>query len=110
MLAELNRRYDVSKANSEKWELILNEVTLEAMDKLMETIAVKDTCWKIYKDMCERKNLPAVHKDDYGKQFDFIKKMLYQFDILNQKIRDLEQEKLKMSEKACLSSDVNVTQ
>lgn len=106
-LVELNRRYEVSRAKSEKWEIVLNEIGTEAMIKLMETISVKDTCWKIYKDICERKKLPLVHKNNYGKQFDFIKKMLYQFECVNEMNRYLEEEKLKISEKACLSSEMD---
>lgn len=106
-LTELNRRYEVSRAKSEKWEIVFNEIGSEAMNKLMETISVKDTCWKIYKDICERKKLPFVPKDDYEKQFDFIKKMLYQFECVNDMNRYLEDEKLKISEKACLSSEID---
>lgn len=59
--------------------------------------------------MCERKNLPTTHKGNYGKQFDFIKKMLYQYKCVNEMVRNIEEEKLKLSQKACLSTDANIT-
>lgn len=104
-MADLNQRYDVSRAKSEKWELILNQITLEAIDKVMETVTVKDACWKLYKDMCERLNLPAIHENDYEQQFNFIKELLYQYRSVNLMNRVMEEEKLKISEKACPSRE-----
>lgn len=106
-LADLSRRYDLSKARSEKWELVLNEITSEAMEKLMEIISVQDICWKIYNNMCERKNLHPVYENDYENQFNFIKKMLYQYECVNQLIQKTDIENLKISEKACISGKIN---
>lgn len=76
------------------------------MDKVMEMVSVKDICWKMYKDMCERKNLPTVHDNDYEKQFDFIKKMLYQYECVNKMVKKMEEDRLKMSENACVSTEI----
>lgn len=103
----MHRRYDLARIKSGRWELLLNEIALKATDKLMDTIIVKDICWKIYRDICERKNLPITYEADYGKQFEFIKKMLYQYRCINEVVNKMEKDKLIMSEKACVSTSIN---
>lgn len=69
-----------------------------------ETVYIKETCGRIYEEMCARINLPPIHKNNLSKQLAFIKDMLYQYECVNKMIKDTEEEKDKLSEKAVASS------
>lgn len=100
-MINLSNRYDISVVNSKKWELILNEIILESINKLTETIVIKQTCWRICKELCERKNI-EISIANCAKQCNFIKNMLYQYERVNEHKRYMEEENMRMSEKVCI--------
>ncbi|KAG5897802.1 hypothetical protein JTB14_011804 [Gonioctena quinquepunctata] len=103
-LSDYEKHYERARLHCQKWEKIHHEVIMETLNKFMEVEAVKDSCWQIYKDICDRKKAPTIYKDNYPKQFEVIKKTLLQHRLVNEKIAVLEEEKLRLSEKACASN------
>lgn len=102
-LADVHQRYDNAKQVCSKWEALHQRATLEAMDRVRVTASVKDSCWQIYSDICLRKGIQPVHKDDYAKQLDVIKKHLLLLRKVNEAVESLEKDRQKLSLVACVS-------
>ncbi|CAH1163972.1 unnamed protein product [Phaedon cochleariae] len=102
-LSELHLRYEKAQQTSQKWESVHHLVNLGTIEKLRQTEIVKESCRQIYRNICERKGIPPIHENDYMKQFEIIKKCLRKHELVNEMVQNLEEEKLKLSEKPCLS-------
>lgn len=105
-LTDLSNRHETSRIQSNNWELVLNEIILQTIEKLMETIMVKNTCWRIYKDISDRKKKQVIDKN-YAELCDLIKNVLYQYEYINKCNIKMEEEKMRISEKVCISTENN---
>lgn len=97
-LTNLTNRFDISHIDNKKWELILTEILLESIEKITETIMVKETCWRICKELCGRNNIRADF-NNCAKQCTLIKNMLYLYECVNQRRTLMEEEYKIWSEK-----------
>ena len=103
-LADLHQRYESAKSSALKWENLLLNIRSEATEKITDLTAIKESCRRMYREICERKGIKPVYMDDYVKQFDVIKKTLYDYECINMMAKALEEEKLTLSERPCVSS------
>lgn len=87
-LASIQDRYKNAKFNSNKWELIVNELYGNAQDKMREVYATKLVIWNTYSLMCKRrKRIPKLQQDDVENQLIFIKKKLYHLIQINKALK-----------------------
>ncbi|XP_012346581.1 coiled-coil domain-containing protein 42 like-2-like isoform X2 [Apis florea] len=77
MLAQLQARRDKAEVQARKWESIVSEIKVTAMEKTLEHTQVKTCCWNLYQQICKRKDIPmVVSKDDIEQQLDQIKRTI----------------------------------
>ncbi|XP_028130834.2 cilia- and flagella-associated protein 73-like [Diabrotica virgifera virgifera] len=104
-LADLHKRFEAAKFTCANWEQYHHKVVLEAMEKVMEIQAVKDSVWQVYQDICRRKGVKPVFKGNYAQQLEIIKKALLKFRLVNKMAKAMQDESGSPRSEEASSSD-----
>ena len=76
-LAELQSRYDKTKAEALRWEIALTHIKNTAAERALELERVRTSCWTMYQNICRRKNVPVtVDQEDVEEQLVIIKRTI----------------------------------
>ncbi|XP_058801822.1 uncharacterized protein LOC131670328 [Phymastichus coffea] len=104
-VATLNNRIDCSKQRYEhaqhesaKWEKVFQNIQSETTEILLDVVTIKDTCRRMYMEICRRKNLKTCYTNKVEKQLLIIKQTIGEFEIINRKIKDIEELRMKLIE------------
>ncbi|XP_018568996.1 coiled-coil domain-containing protein 42 homolog [Anoplophora glabripennis] len=102
-VASLQQRHEDAKRESRKCEELYERIRAEATEQVIDAVSVKESCWRIYQEMCERKGVEPVFKGNHGKQLDVIKGTLRDYRRINDLARRMEAEGLYASQRPCVS-------
>ncbi|CAG9861391.1 unnamed protein product [Phyllotreta striolata] len=106
-MTELQERSTRAQNEASKSENFLQKVYLEAQKKVEEIEYTKQSCWRIYSDICASKNRRPVHKNNAGKQLEVIKKYLRKMRLINRMVEVLEGEnELPVEENETISDNI----
>ena len=76
-LAELQSRYDKTRAEALRWEITLNRIKNTGAEKVLELEQVRTSCWTMYQNICKRKNMPiTLDQEDTEGQLVTIKRTI----------------------------------
>ena len=76
-LAQLQGRYDRTKALCIKWETIVARIKAAAAEQSLELTQIRYSCWNIYLQICKRKRIPIeVDRNDVEQQLVQIKRTI----------------------------------
>lgn len=99
----LQQRHEVAQRQCRQWEELYERMRARATEQLVDVTFVKESCGRIYREICERKGVAPLYKDNYEKQLEVIKETLRDYKCINELAKRAEQEKLYVSEKALVS-------
>ncbi|XP_030747559.1 coiled-coil domain-containing protein 42 homolog isoform X2 [Sitophilus oryzae] len=93
----LHERYEKAKSNCRKWEQLHKHTKLEVTEMLLNTVAVKEICKKMYLEICHRKRIKPTYIDDTEKQLITIKQAIGEYEIINRRVTEMEEKDLRAS-------------
>ncbi|PSN41292.1 hypothetical protein C0J52_09876 [Blattella germanica] len=76
-LAELQSRYDLTKAEALRWESALSHIKHTSAEKALELERVLTSCWTMYQNICRRRKMEStIQEDDVEQQLITIKRTI----------------------------------
>ncbi|XP_060534187.1 coiled-coil domain-containing protein 42 homolog [Cylas formicarius] len=96
-ITTLEERHEMAQFVTRKWGRLHHFVMGMTTDKMSELVAIKEICEKMYLEICDRKNVDAVHAGNVEQQLFVIKQAVGEYEMINKIAREKEEKELKNS-------------
>ncbi|XP_050305506.1 uncharacterized protein LOC126742757 isoform X2 [Anthonomus grandis grandis] len=93
----LHERYEKAQLECKKWDKIHKYGVLNTTEKLINTVAIKESCLKMYLEICQRKNTKPVHQNNVEMQLLAIKQAIGEYEIINKRVVEMKERDLRAS-------------
>ncbi|KAF7278694.1 hypothetical protein GWI33_008072 [Rhynchophorus ferrugineus] len=100
----LQERYEKAIINCQNWEKLHKHIKTETTETLLDIVAIKESCRRIYLEICKRKKITPLYVDEIEKQLMVIKQAIGEYEIINSRVKEAHEKELRASIEATASN------